>query len=68
MCRERVGGRGVGGNLRGRMVDISKYLECRGNRNRVIEGWKRERSILFGLYFGCWMSSRVSGEDLDGEE
>jgi len=54
MKKERMGcvGRewkeGGRGNLRRRIMDIGKYFEYRGNRNRGIGEGMREQSILLG--------------------
>lgn len=52
------------GNLRRRRMDIGNHFECRGNNNREIGGWMRERSVLLDRFRQFWMSSRgeMSGE------
>lgn len=52
-----VGKEGVGqrtGNMKRMRMDVKSDFECKGNGNREIEGWMRERSILFGSCLGSF--------------
>lgn len=64
MYWERVGGRG---NIMRMRMDVSIYLERRGDDSREVGEWMREIVFFWVMFRKFWMTSRVSGGELDGE-
>lgn len=54
MHLEGVGGRGVGGNMNTRGIDVGNYFECRGNGSGEIGRWMMCKHVILGHDFLKW--------------